>query len=183
MKQSDPLELLDEGTLPRPGPIGRILRLALGIACTHAAWEILTYHETLIPTPIDALPNIAVMILVAFCVFNYVVNIGFGRDWKRWPLVVVTATIVLVAAGAWLFFGTANHWLPGLALWLWMVYFFLHLGASFLLAAILATPGCEMRAIPELFGKMRGNSVSEHACPATFITRIDEWEREKFPGG
>lgn len=87
-------------------------------------------------------------------------------------------TVIAMAAGiGWLAFGSANHWLPGFALWLWLTYTFLHLGLSFVLAVIMATPGCEMRAIPGLFGRLTGHSADEHGCPATFITAIDNWER------
>ena len=72
-----------------------------------------------------------------------------------------------------------DHPLFGAALWAWLVYFFAHLGVSFILSAIIATPGCEMRAIPHLFGKISGRAVAEHHCPASFITGIDAWESKR----
>ena len=36
MKQSDPLQLVEQGSLDRPGPIGRVVRVALGILCSYA---------------------------------------------------------------------------------------------------------------------------------------------------
>ncbi len=59
-----------------------------------------------------------------------------------------------------------------------MVYVYAHLGLSFVLAAALATPGCEMRGIPHLVGLLRGRSSGEHYCPG-FIDGLDRWERER----
>ncbi len=82
----------------------------------------------------------------------------------------------IIALVSWIVLGTADHWVLGIVFWSWLFYFYMHLGTSFLLASVLATPGCEMRAIPELFGKLSGNPTDEHHCPAAFITRLDEWE-------
>ena len=177
MKQSDPLELVEEGSLDRPGPIGRVVRLALAILCSYALYELLVYRETIIATPISVLANFTVMVLAALFIINYVVNIGFGKSFGRWPSYISIAVILIVAAMSWLAFGTPNHPMLGMVFWLWLVYFYLHLGVSFVLAAAIATPGCEMRAIPELFGRLTGRTVAEHHCPASFITKIDAWER------
>ena len=59
-----------------------------------------------------------------------------------------------------------------------MTYVFAHLGVSFLLSALLATPGCEMRAIPHLIAIVRGKSADEHYCPG-FIDTVDRWERKR----
>lgn len=179
MKQSDPLELVEEGTLTRPGPIGRTVRLLLGLACLYALYQLFLYRQEIIQAPISVLPNLVVMVFATVLIINYVVNIGFGKSWGRWPSYLAIGSTLLLAAIAWLAFGTANHALPGTALWAWMVYFFAHLGASFVLSAILATPGCEMRAIPELIGKISGRAAAEHHCPAAFISRIDAWESKR----
>lgn len=44
------------------------------------------------------------------------------------------------------------------------------------LAGILATPGCEMRAIPHLWGLLTGNRIREHYCPG-FFDNLDRWDR------
>jgi hypothetical protein len=61
--------------------------------------------------------------------------------------------------------------------------FYGHLGIAFVLSAIIATPGCEMRSIPDLFGRVIGKPSEEHHCPAAFITKIDEWEHRRFGTG
>jgi hypothetical protein len=182
MKQSDPLPLVNEGSLERPGPMGRIVRLALGIACLYAIYQLLAYRQIIIKTPVSVLPNIALLVLAAILIINYVVNIGFGRSWRRWPSYVSAGTMLILADVSWLKFGTPDHALLGVPLWTWLIYFYAHLGLSFVLAAIIATPGCEMRSIPELLGYMRGRAARQHHCPASLINRVDAWEKRRAIG-
>ncbi|MFQ6005614.1 MAG: hypothetical protein ACE5OQ_08915 [Woeseia sp.] len=179
MKQSDPLQLQEEGSLEPPGPIGRLTRLTLGLACLYGLYELILYHQNIIQTPVSVLPNLVIMVFAAVFITNYVVNIGLGRSWGRWPSYVLVGASVLLATVAWLTFGTPDHPMFGAVLWAWLVYFFAHLGMSFVLAAVLATPGCEMRSIPQLFGKITGRRVAEHHCPAAFIAKIDNWESKR----
>ena len=58
----------------------------------------------------------------------------------------------------------------------WMTYVYGHLGISFALSAIIKTPGCEMRAIPQLWTLMTGRKTLEHHCPG-FLNNIDNWEK------
>lgn len=179
MQQSDRLALLEQGTLERPGPYGRLVRLVLGILCSFTVYELFRIDTFIIQSPVTAIPGIIPMVIVAACIFNYVVNIGFGKSWGRWPLYISIAGFLTIAAISWLTFGSPDHPLPGIALWLWLLYLYAHLGFSFLLAAIIGTPGCEMRAIPEFVGKLSGRAVAEHPCPAACITKIDEWEQRR----
>ncbi len=179
MRQSEPLEFVDIGTLHRPGPIGRLVRLLLGIACLFALYQLIIYRTTIVSTPISVLPNIALMLLPAIGIINYVVNIGFGKSWGRWPGYLSVAAFALLALLAWWLHGTPDHQLLGWPLWLWMAYFYAHLGASFVLSAVIATPGCEMRSIPELVGRLSERPALEHHCPVGFISRIDQWERDR----
>lgn len=129
--------------------------------------------------PVTTLPNLAVLALVAILLINYVVNIGFGRSFGRWPSYLSVGIAGVLAALGWMLFGTPNHPVLGVALWLWLTYFYAHLGISFLLAAVIATPGCEMRSIPELLGRISARPVREHHCPAALISKIDQWERRR----
>ncbi len=179
MKQSDPLQLVEQGSLDRPGPVGRLVRLSLGVLCSYALYQLILYRVSIMATPVSVLPSLTVMMVAAILIINYVVNIGFGRSLGRWPSYVSVGSVLLLATISWLTFGTADHPMLGVGIWIWLVYFYLHLGVSFVLAAAIATPGCEMRAIPELFGRLTGRTVAEHHCPASFITKIDDWERGK----
>ena len=176
MKQSDPLRLEDPGSLMRPGPIGRLIRLLLGSACLYGLYSVLMYREALIATPFSTLPNLVVLVVVAFWIVNYVVNIGFGMNWGRWPSYVSAILILASATLGWWIEGSPDSPILGACLWLWLMYFYAHLGLSFVVAALIATPGCEMRSIPELLGRLSGRKVQEHRCPAALITKVDLWE-------
>lgn len=179
MKQSDPLELVTVGTLERPGPVGRTVRLLLGLVCLYVLYDIAEYRSGIVSTPLTTLPNLLLALLVALWLFNYVVNIGFSRSWGRRPVLWTLALLITFAGLSLLVFGSADHPLFGAPLFLVLAYFYAHLGLSFVLAAAIATPGCEMRAIPELLGRVRGRDVPEHHCPAAFIARVDEWEHKR----
>ena len=180
-KQEKPvsLELVDQGRLSRPGPIGRLVRLLLGILCLYALWELITIAPYFIERPIELLPNLVLMVFVVLCVFNYVVNIGFSKDWKSYPLFLSLSVFVIVGSIGFLITGSAESRALGVLIVLWMGYFYVHLGTSFVLAAIIATPGCEMRAIPELLGKITKKGVKEHHCPSSIISGIDRWENDR----
>lgn len=182
MKQSDPLQLVEQGSLDRPGPVGRLVRMSLGVLCSYALYQLILYRVSIMATPVSVLPNLTVMVVAAILIINYVVNIGFGKSFGRWPSIVSIGIMLLVATMSWLVLGTPDHPMLGVVLWLWLVYFYLHLGISFVLAAAIATPGCEMRAIPELIGRLTRRRADEHHCPASFITKVDAWEK-RFGAG
>lgn len=162
------------GTLVKPGPVGRIVRLVLGALCLGLVWQ-LALH-----TDVADLRNPSVWLLavLALVLAPYVANIGFGVTWGSWPRIISVALLLGAAVFSYITAGDAL----AVPLWatvtLWMIYVYAHLGSSFLLSAILATPGCEMRAIPHLFGLVFKHETREHYCPG-FIDRIDEWERHR----
>ncbi len=180
MNQSDPLEFVDPGTLLRPGPVGRVVRLGMGVFCLYALYHVTRNYESVVAAPISALPQLAIMSGVCLCIINYVVNIGFSKSWGRWPAYASLGGFVILGAVAFSVDGSANSAILGLPFLAWLIYFYGHLGASFVIASLIATPGCEMRAIPELLGRMKGTPSEEHHCPAAFITKIDEWEQRRL---
>jgi hypothetical protein len=114
-------------------------------------------------------------VLIALQITPYVVNIGFRKDWKRWPQIFVLASAGGLIVIDLIVFG--RIWAPPLAtfIWAWLIHFTRHLGASFVLSAVLATPGCEMRVIPGFMARLTGKSSAEHYCPGP-LDRIDRWE-------
>ena len=180
MKQSDTFEFVDAGSLARPGPIGRWIRFALGALCLYALWEIVRHAGITSTQPFSTLDNRVVLLLAPLWIFNYVVNIGFARSWGHRPLIASLIFLSLSAFAGMLISGSFDSPIFGIPLNLWLAYFYSHLGASFVLAAAIATPGCEMRSIPELFGRIRGRPSKEHHCPATFINRTDAWESDRM---
>jgi hypothetical protein len=179
MNQSDPLELVGPGTLTRPGPVGRLLRLGLGALCLFALWNVVLSAEAIVTQPFSSLDSLVVLIAFPLFVFNYVVNIGFSKSWGRRPLIASLAALGLSAGIAFLVSGSFDSPIFGVPLTLWLGYFYAHLGIAFVLAAFIATPGCEMRSIPEAIGRVLGKPSEEHLCPASFVTKIDAWEQRR----
>lgn len=179
MQQSDPLTLVRPGSIARPGTIGRLIRLLMGLLCLYALWMILRHAGSTSMLPISTLDKRLLLVLVPLCLFNYVVNIGFSKSWGHRPLMVSVGLLGVTATAAFVLTGSVDSPIFGISLNAWLAYFFGHLGLSFTLAALIATPGCEMRAIPELLGRINGRPSPEHACPVSFIGKIDEWERRK----
>ncbi len=182
MKQSEPLALVDAGTLVRPGPLGRLLRLSLGALCLYVFVGVFYDVEWTTIQSFSSLDARLLVLLPPLFVFNYVVNIGFSRSWGQRPFIASVIALTVFGAVALLATGSLNSPLLGIPLNLWLGYFYGHLGLSFVLSALIATPGCEMRAIPELFGRLSGKPSQEHTCPVAFITKIDEWEHSRSSG-
>lgn len=168
----DKIRFDEPGSLAKPGPIGRSVRLVLGTLLLWLVWQLTTRAST--PDWNDL--TLWLLVWLGLVLVPYVVNIGFGVNWGAWPRILSAAMLLGVAAVSYM---TATS--PGVSplLWatanIWMIYIFAHLGASFLLAALLATPGCEMRAMPHLLGLLFKYEVREHYCPG-FIHSIDRWE-------
>ncbi len=195
------------GTLLKPGPTGRVLRLLVGglqVAATilvllYSSWflrpETITsggFIVALLPgiqdipdltsfqvfIQIFALIYIGISFVISLRWLPHMVNIAFRVTWGGrlyWVLLgLVAITIPLSLA----LFGT--FWaLPfSLLVFLTILYTTGHLGISLILAAILATPGCEMRSIPHLIGIVTGRKAEEHSCPGMW-TGIDEREARK----
>lgn len=179
-------EFVAPGTLAVPGWIGRGIRLVLGILLLKLFFDLLR-SEILMRRVDTGLTSshppdqIFFWLLVAwlFWIFPYVVNIGFGVSWRRRPQVVLLATVALTVAYSVVSTGTV--WSPALGwvLLVWLLYESFHLGVSFVLSAILSTPGCEMRAIPHLWALLTGRQTAEHFCPSGFLDSLDRWEAER----
>ena len=167
------------GTLAKPRVVGRTVRMLLGLACCYGAFQYAVVPHVFLG---QDFPHVAVFLwpAVALWLLPPVVNLGFGRSWKNQPRMVV----LLACAGAILvdlvLYGQV--WGPplGVVVYAVTVYTFAHLGLSFILATVLATPGCEMRAIPDLLGRLTGRTAQEHHCPG-FIQPLDDWEAERHP--
>lgn len=180
MKQSDPLKLVAAGSLTRPGPVGRVVRLALGVGCFYILGELIYHAEWTTTQPFSSLDDRFLMLLAPLWVFNYVVNIGFAKSCGQRPLIFSLVILTITAFGAFIVSGTFDSPIFGLPLNSWLAYFYGHLGLSFVLSALIATPGCEMRAIPEIIGRLSGHTSAEHHCPAGFITQLDAWEQRRI---
>ena len=173
---STQLALDKPGTLIRPGIIGRTTRFLFAAACFYAFWSVLDHGDAFLVSTPTALTKAVAAMAVAFWLFPYVVNIGFSKGWGRWPQVAIILLLLAAAAGSWVSYGGIFGPPVGLVMFVWLVYVFGHLGVSFALSSVLATPGCEMRAIPHLLSLVTGQEAKEHYCPVGPLHRIDKWE-------
>jgi len=173
------------GSLSPPGPIGRLVRLVFGLGTLYAFFQFVDigfldaqkadrFFSWQAPTH----PSFWLPVLFFFWVCPYVVNIGFSRNWRRKPQWILLAAVTIAAIGA--YFQGGSLWSPAMA-WLiliWLLYVTAHLGFAFLLAAILGTPGCEMRAFHHLWTILTGKETKEHYCPGQ-LDKIDKWEANR----
>ncbi len=164
------------GTLLRPGIIGRTARLLFAAVCLYTFWFVLINGDAFLGSTPAALTQAVVAIAVAFWLFPYVLNIGFTKDWRRKPQVATVLLLLAASAASWISYGGILGPPLGLVVFVWLIYVFGHLGVSFALASMLATPGCEMRAIPHLWSLVTGRETKEHYCPVGPLHRIDQWE-------
>ncbi len=170
------------GSLLPPRRIGRMVRLTLGSVLVFWFLTMLMQgHQLLTMASPPGHWSFWAFVIIVYYLTPYVINIGFRRNWRRRSQVAVAIVAALligidiVRYGSW--------WGPplGALLWVWPLYISAHLGFSFLLSAVIRTPGCEMRSIPHLIGMLTGDRALEHYCPGP-LDRIDTWESQRTRG-
>ncbi len=170
------------GSLDKPQALGRIARFLFG------AWLVSFLYQLIVFGPrsfVDQTPpadwTMWLAVGLGVMVTPYVVNIGFSQNWKQWPRVAVLGIASVLVALDLLAYGT--WWAPPLGVFAlgWFIYWVGHLGLSFVLSALIATPGCEMRAFPHLWTILTGRETREHYCPG-FLDTLDRWERRRRSG-
>ena len=181
MTERKPLEKVfhfdDEGTLPTPGLVGRLVRLLLGVIIAKFIYDWLIFIDSS-----DYLnPFILLWIAFSISLVPYVVNIGFGINTGAKPRFVLLGVWVLAVVTGYVIETTLRSEFLWSVVEVTQIYIYGHLGISFLLSAVLSTPGCEMRAIPHLMGMVSGQGSQEHYCPG-FIDNIDRWETNRSAG-
>ena len=174
------LSLEDAGSLPRPGPLGRIVRLGFGVLCLWYVKGLIEVSGSLVDA--DGHVRLVVWNGVVFAMFlvSYVINIGFSRSWKKWPAFVSGAVLLVVAGFGYLTQGTIETGVLARLVWGWELYVFSHLGIAFILAGVIGTPGCEMRAFHHLYSRLTDIPTKEHHCPVGPLRSIDQWESARF---
>jgi len=170
------LKLDEPGSLPRPGPIGRAVRLGFGVLCLSHVYWLIQVSDILLDSGGHIRSILWNGIVIGLFLVSYVINIGYSRAWKKWPAIVSAGALLLVAAYGYFTAGTAETQLMARVLWAWEFYIFSHLGSAFIIAALIRTPGCEMRALHDLYSRITGNPTKEHYCPIGPLNPIDQWE-------
>ncbi|NIQ40133.1 MAG: hypothetical protein GTN81_16345 [Proteobacteria bacterium] len=129
------------GTFEKPGPIGRALRLFLGCLFLYSFTLIVADFRELTGLAIPRHPMIWFGVGLSLYVLGDAINVGFTRSWRRWPQL----GFAVVGVGAIVFdlLTYGSFWGPplGFLIFFLLIYVTGHLGASFILAGILATPG------------------------------------------
>jgi len=166
----------EEGSLEPPKIVGRLVRFAIGAWLLTISYPIVTNFGAALGTGLPLNTGNIINVAIFFLVLPYVVNIGWSLNRKRLPQFVVIGLSILIGAVDFVSDGVFYGSLLSVFTLLWVLYTALHLGISFVLSAILATPGCEMRAIPHLWTLVTGRKTGEHYCPGAF-NRLDRWER------
>jgi len=170
------LHLDEPGSLPKPGPIGRVARFLFGLLC-------LWYVKGLIDVAADLRTGdgqiISIVwngILFGLILISYVINIGFSRAWKKWPAIVSACVFLAIGGVGYFTDGTIQTMMLARSVWCWELYLFSHLGIAFVVSGVIATPGCEMRAFHDLYSRLTGVPTKEHYCPVGPLHPIDQWE-------
>ena len=173
------LKLDEPGSLPKPGPVGRIVRLLFGLLCLWYVNGLIMAADSLVADDGHIRTLLWNGIFPGLLLISYVVNIGYSRSWGKKPA-IVSATVILTVAGiGYLSQGSIETQLLAQAIWIWELYVFSHLGLSFLIAGIIGTPGCEMRAFHDLYSRTTGKPTKEHYCPIGPLHPIDQWEARR----
>lgn len=157
------------------GPIGRLARLAVGTMQLYYVGAILTQIEFVKNSSPPRGVGFWIFVVSAFGLLSWTVNLAFLRKWASRPF-VVAMVVVLGAAGFDLFY-YGSMWAPPLTMVIVAVTLYVHghMGLCHVLAGLIATRGCEMRAIPHLIAMLRGRGAQFQVCPG-FWRPLDEWE-------
>jgi hypothetical protein len=175
----------DPSRLHPPRLVGRLVRLFTGLLCGLVVWQVLNDLWGMLATHPDVQLDTSLWLAIAIGIYEIpeVINIGFSTNWRPLyirslvlALLLLTAAVSLVSTGSLIGFPLA------LAAYIFLLYTYGHLGISFLMAALLATPGCEMRAIPQLWSLIAGKDAKVQYCPG-FLTPLDRWEYSRSHPG
>ena len=131
------------GTQPAPGPIGRLVRFGAGALILYMyVPEALFHREGLIRTGwhVEMLGWLFAIVLGLY-LLPIVIDRGFGVSWGRRARLVFAGLAIVGLGYDRIVYGT--FWAPPVA-WLTfatITFVIVHLGISFVVAGLLATPG------------------------------------------
>jgi hypothetical protein len=116
--------------------------------------------------------------LYAFLSLPHLFDVLLDLSWQRNSqllFILLAATAAVVD-----FLLYQQLWKPLLAWFMYgvMIVVLGILTLSFLLAALLRTPGCEWRAIPHLLARWQGREIEAHPC-SIYLHKLDQWEARR----
>ena len=120
-------------------------------------------------------PGTLLGIASSLWVVNDLINAGYLRNWGNRPRLVVLGLALVLLLVDLLVYGTPLA--PPLSLFVYwfIVYTMAHLGIVHILAALIATPGCEMRSIAHWTNRILGRQTEPRMCTGLW-TQVDRWE-------
>lgn len=174
-------QLHQAGTIQKPGFLGRLVRFLSAALMIYLTVVVIDNYQRYLNGEVhDAM--LWFLVFLALHLLPPVINISFGVNLKSRPQWwFILAFFISVYIG-YLVEGAGWGLVSGSLVLALQLYVFIHLAISFFLAAVIATPGCEMRSIPHLIALISKKDASEHYCPG-YIDNVDRWERKTFPKG
>jgi hypothetical protein len=172
------LKLDEPGSLPRPGPLGRVVRLAFGALCLWYVISLIQVAGNLLNSDGHLKTIVWNGIIIGLFLVSYVVNIGFSKTWKKWPAFISASVFLVIVAISYVTQGSVETQLLAQLVWGWELYVFSHLGLAFIISGLISSAGCEMRAFHHLYSRLTGVPTKEHYCPIGPLHSIDQWEAQ-----
>ena len=179
MSLTEETRFVEQGTLEKPLVIGRLVRLALGAPMLYGVYQTSMGLPYILENGFPV-RNIGLWVAtaLAFWIIPPVINIGFSLNTHRLSQWIIAGVSLVLGGYHYFAQGVVMGYALGIFTVAWVYYWLVHLGFSFILSAILATPGCEMRAIPHLWTMVTGRPTKEHHCLG-FLGGLDRWERKR----
>ena len=160
--------------LVQPGAVGRAIRACLGLATLSLLASLLTVWREELWSGNVPFRDVGFWVLVVLSLWgtSYVFNIAFGLSWGQRTRAAVVTGAGLAGLVGWVTGSGFSNAVFGVYLWCWFVVLTGLLGSAHLLAAVLGTPGCEMRSYVHALTLFRGGDVNTVVCPGG-IDRFD----------
>lgn len=156
----------EPGTIAKPRLLGRLVRIALGVTTFYfLAWPYIDLWRGYTRVREGSTPPGGTWwlpILLIFFLLPHLIDVGLNFRLGNKSRVAFGVLLGLAAALNYTLYG--GVWGPVLGWFLILtgVLVFTHLSIAFLVQGVVATPGCEVRSILHVLGRMRGVEVAEH---------------------
>ncbi len=179
MSFAEETRFVEQGSLKKPLIVGRLVRFSLGVLMLYGVYQTSLGWPYILENgfPVGSI-SLWVATAFAFWIIPPVINIGFSLNTGRLSQWIIAGVSLVLGAYHYFAEGVVMGYALGVFTVAWVYYWLVHLGFSLFLAAVIATPGCEMRSIPHLWTLITGRATKEHYCPG-FFDGLDRWERER----